>query len=295
MVTGSDRDDVLALLSAVPALAGIAPASIRVSPLGGFSHTNLKLETPVGDFVLQIPVPDPHAPGRAQAIEATRRASELGIGAALVHANPTTGILVTRWVAGAEELSPERFRRDPRFLGEVAGLLRRWHRSGERLGPAIDHFDAIARLRAALLAPLGSARLEKALKSARTERDAQASLAPIHGDPALENLLWTPDGFVLIDWEYAGMGDPAWDLGYLALANDLSPAGEAALVAAYGDPELTVRRLRVSRLIAAALSALWFAVRARREDSPDLSIWVQPRLRQAEQLSAELYPDAGSG
>lgn len=294
MTAGQDRDEVLALLRSVPALASIAPESFRVSPLGGFSHTNLKVETPVGDFVLQIPIPDPHAPDRLQAVEATRRASDLGIGAALVHAEPKSGILVTRWVAGAEALSPERLRSNTHVLGEVVGLLRRWHRSGEGLVPAIDHFDALDRLRAALTAPVGSARLTEALGRAKAERGMQASLAPIHGDPDLENLLSTPGGCVLIDWEYAGMGDPAWDLGYLALAIDMSPTEEAALLAAYANPEITLRRLRLNRLIAAALSALWFAVRVRREASPDLSTWMQPRLRQAEDLATALYPDISS-
>lgn len=291
---GRNRDEVLALLRSVPVLAGIAPERIRISPLGGFSHTNLKLETPAGEFVLQIPVPDPHAPDRAQAIEATERASHLGIGAALVHAEPTTGILVTRWVADAEALSPEHLRSNSRVLGVVVGLLRRWHRSGEGLGPAIDHFEAIDRLRAASTLPVGSAGLELALDRARAERGMQASLAPIHGDPDLENLLSTPDGCVLIDWEYAGMGDPAWDLGYLALATGMSPSDEAALLAAYADPGITLRRLRLNRLIAASLSALWFTVRMHREASPDLSAWVQDRLRQAEELASALYPDLGS-
>ena len=282
------------MLASVPTLSGLPKDRIRISRLGGLSHTNLKLETSAGDFVLQVPVPDPHAPDRAQAIEATRRASDLGIGAELLHDDPKTGIIVTRWVAGGKTLSPESLRSSTRLLGEVVGLLRRWHRSGDGLGPAIDHFDAMDRLRAALPTPLGSVRLTDALVSARVERGRQASLAPIHGDPDLENLLSTQDGCVLIDWEYAGMGDPAWDLGYLALAADLSPIEETAMLAAYADPEITLRRLRLNRLIAAALSALWFAVRMRRDAAPDLSNWMQPRLRQAEELAAALYPEAAS-
>lgn len=291
MTTGQDRDEVLALLRGIPALAAAVPESIAISRLGGLSHTNLKLETPVGAFVLQIPVPDPHAPDRAQAIAATRRASDLRIGAELVHDDPKAGIILTRWVSGAGTLSPESLRSDGRRLGDVVGLLRRWHQSGEGLGPAIDHFDAMDRLRAALPMPLGSPRLTDALASAKAERGRLASLAPIHGDPDLENLLSTQDGCVLIDWEYAGMGDPAWDLGYLALAADLTPVEEAAMLAVYADPEITIRRLRLNRLIAAALSALWFAVRMRRDAAPDLSNWMLPRLRQAEELAAALYPD----
>ena len=288
-------DEVAAALAGIPALAGIAPELIRVSQLGGLSHRNLKLETPAGAFVLQLPIADPHGPDRRQAIEATPRAGHLGIGAEFVHAEPQTGVLVTRWVAGAETLSHERFRSDAQLLGKVTGLLRRWHRSGVQLQPAIDHYDALARLRATLAEPVGSARLDDALRHARAELGTQVTLVPIHGDPDLENFLVAPVGLVLIDWEYAGMGDPAWDLGYLALATEMTPSEETALLAAYADTGMTLRRLRLNRMVAAALSALWLMARMRRDSSPDLSTWIEVRLRQAEQLSAALYPEAGSG
>ena len=295
MMADLDRDEVLALLRGVPALAGVVSEHIAISPLGGLSHRNLKLETPAGHFVLQLPIADPHGPDRRQAIEATPRASHLGIGAEFVHAEPQTGILVTRWVAGAETLSRERFRTDAQLRGKVAGILRRWHRSGERLRPAIDHYDALARLRATLAEPVGSAWLEGALRRARAELGTQAALVPIHGDPDLENFLVAPASLVLIDWEYAGMGDPAWDLGYLALATEMTASDEATLLTAYADTEMTLRRLRLNRMVAAALSALWLMARMRRESSPDLSSWIEVRLRQAEELSAALYPEAGSG
>jgi thiamine kinase-like enzyme len=294
MVAGEERDEVLAVLRGVPALAGVDPARVAISQLGGLSHRNLKIETPAGHFVLQIPMADPHGPDRRQALEATPRASRLGIGAELVHAEPQTGLLVTRWVGDAETLTHDRFRADARIPDEVASLLRRWHRSGERLRPAIDHYDALDRLRDGLNDPIGSARLYDAAGRARAELRAQASPAPIHGDPDLENFLVSPAGLVLIDWEYAGMGDPGWDLGYLAHATEMTPSEEIALLASYAVPEMTLRRLRLNRMVAAALSALWLKARMQRGNSPDLSSAIENRLRQAEQLSITLYPDAGS-
>jgi hypothetical protein len=47
-------------------------------------------------------------------------------------------------------------------------------------------------------------------------------------------------------------------------------------------------------MVAAALSALWLKARMQRGNSPDLSSAIENRLRQAEQLSITLYPDAGS-
>lgn len=294
MTAVPDRDEILALLRRLPAFAGVTAANIGIVPLGGLSHRNLKLETPAGHFVLQIPVADPHGPDRRQAIEATPHASYLGIGAELVHAELDTGLLVTRWVEGGQTLSQERIRADAETLGIVADLLRRWHRSGRQLRPAIDHYQALDRLRAGLTEPIGSARLYDAIRQARTELQAQATPAPIHGDPDLENFLVAPSGIRLIDWEYAGMGDPAWDLGYFAHATDLTPAEESALLSAYTVSEMSLRRLQLNRMVAAALSALWLKARMRRDSSPDLSSAIENRLHQAERLSIALYPGTGS-
>jgi aminoglycoside phosphotransferase (APT) family kinase protein len=48
------------------------------------------------------------------------------------------------------------------------------------------------------------------------------ALRLLHGDVSPGNVLWTPQP-VLIDWEYARLGDPADEIGYLFGQNDLRP------------------------------------------------------------------------
>lgn len=48
----------------------------------------------------------------------------------------------------------------------------------------------------------------------------QSALRLLHGDVSPGNVLWTPQP-VLIDWEYARLGDPADEIGYLFGQNDL--------------------------------------------------------------------------
>jgi thiamine kinase-like enzyme len=45
------------------------------------------------------------------------------------------------------------------------------------------------------------------------------------------------DRLWLVDWEYAGMGDPFFDLGNFAVNNDLAEEGENALLVAYGSED----------------------------------------------------------
>ncbi len=67
-------------------------------------------------------------------------------------------------------------------------------------------------------------------------------LSPMHGDPHPENFLMSPDGLYLIDWEFAGMGDRDWDLGYWSHAAGVAPENE---------------RVRCYAELAAQVWALW--------------------------------------
>jgi hypothetical protein len=67
-------------------------------------------------------------------------------------------------------------------------------------------------------------------------RDTWAATAAIHGDLRWDNYLLAPDrgGLVLIDWEFSGWGDPAWDLSSLladalsiAVVSEQHPEGDA--------------------------------------------------------------------
>ena len=48
----------------------------------------------------------------------------------------------------------------------------------------------------------------------------------VHGDYFSKNLLPTPDGLRVIDWETFGRGDPMWDLGFLVGADRDIPEDE---------------------------------------------------------------------
>jgi thiamine kinase-like enzyme len=91
----------------------------------------------------------------------------------------------------------------------------------------------------------------------------------------------------LVDWEYAGMNDPAWDLAYFALEAELAPDAVEAFVATYGDDRVAVERLRSYQLVAAALGVLWSDLRDPVGEDPVLAEWALARLHFAESLAAQ--------
>jgi aminoglycoside phosphotransferase (APT) family kinase protein len=68
------------------------------------------------------------------------------------------------------------------------------------------------------------ATVEEVVEEARRAESftTNESLVLLHGDVAGGNIVWTPDP-VLIDWEYARVGDPADEIAYIFAQHDCTP------------------------------------------------------------------------
>ena len=83
---------------------------------------------------------------------------------------------------------------------------------------------------------------------------------PCHNDFLPGNLIDDGERIRIVDWEYAGMGDPFFDLGNFSVNNDLSSDEDAALLEAY-DGERPRRqrlaRLTLMRVVSDFREAMW--------------------------------------
>jgi aminoglycoside phosphotransferase (APT) family kinase protein len=109
-------------------------------------------------------------------------------------------------------------------------------------------------------------------------------LALLHGDIALGNILWSPDP-VLIDWEYARLGDPADEVAYLFDQNGLTAPQRAAFWRGYGagtsdDVRLAhlMDRARWWEPITLLGSALWWVERLVRRTEADSTGSADPAV-----------------
>jgi thiamine kinase-like enzyme len=71
-------------------------------------------------------------------------------------------------------------------------------------------------------------------------------LRPCHNDLLNANFIDDGHRIRIIDWEYAGMGDPFFDLGNFSINHELTPDEDEVFVAAYDG---AVRRRRLARLV----------------------------------------------
>ena len=237
-----------------------------VKPLeGGITNRNYRVVVTDQAFVVRVGGDRTELLGidRAVEAEATRLSAAAGVGPEVVAFLAGPGVLVTRFISGAP-LALESARQ-PAGLQRIASVLRRVHAAGyveKTFSPfrvVRDYWVTAGRHGVAI---------PEAFESAlRTADEVEAALPPFtpgfcHNDLLNANFIDDGASIRIVDWEYAGMGDPFFDLGNFAVNHELDPAGECVLLEAYAGEcrEADLARLRLMRLMSDFREAMWGVV-----------------------------------
>jgi thiamine kinase-like enzyme len=237
-------------------------ARLKITPLsGGITNHNFKIEVEGRAYVLRMGGAQTDLLGIDRRIEreANRRAAEVGVGPAVERFVEPEGWLVTRFIEG-KTISVADMRR-PDNIRRVAGALRRFHEAPDIPGRFDSH--AVVEVYHREASECG-VEIPEAYDTAlliseriRAERGAH-QLVPCHND--LLNANFLDDGEIrIVDWEYAGMGDPFFDLANFSVNHDFGIDDDRALVAAYfGEPhEAAVREVRRMKFMSDFREAMW--------------------------------------
>ena len=230
-------DEARAMLAGIPILADYRGPLER---LGGLTNLVFK----AGDFCLRIPGKGTEEYiNRANEAVAAREAARAGVSPEVLHFDSRTGVMVTRFVAGAETMSPEKFRTLTGSPARAGEAFRKLHMSSAvfpfrfELFSMIDDYLKVLSTRDVAL-PAG---YHDVVSEAGTVRSALAAhavpLAACHCDPLCENFLDTGDRMWIVDWEYSGMNDPLWDLGDLSVEGKFDAAQDEEMMRAYFSDE----------------------------------------------------------
>ena len=249
-VHGEVRDQLVEAMQRVPELAG---AELTLTALsGGITNRNF-LVTVAGRsdrYVIRLAGNDTHLLGISREVEhaATVAAAGVGVGPEVTAFIRPEGYLVTRFIEGSG-VSDEAVHR-PATLRRVGESLRRIHDGPPIPGLFIPFriVEAYRALAAARGVPI-PADYDHALAVARRIELACLSnpleMRPCHNDLLNANFIDDGARIRIVDWEYAGMGDPFFDLGNFSINHELTPDEDAAVLHAY---EGQVRPDRLARL-----------------------------------------------
>jgi thiamine kinase-like enzyme len=229
---------------------------------GGITNTNYKASTPDGSYVIRLFGQDAEllAINRAHEEQATLMAARLGIGPELIRSVPHEGYLVTRFLPG-KLVTPEQMH-TPAMLARVTETLRSLHR-GPAIPGTIDPFavvDFYQNNAAARGSDAGAAyRWARPIADQIKQAVGFAMTAPCHGDLLTANFIDLDGRLYLVDWEYAGMSDPRFDLANFSVNHAFSAEEDRELVRLYyGTPDdRAVAAVRLLRFMSAFREAMW--------------------------------------
>ena len=259
------NDDVALLLARVP---GWGDRAVVVRSLdGGITNRNLLVDVDGERFVLRLAGKDPELLGidRPRERAANERAAALGIAPDVVAFLEPEGYLVTRFVEG--EAIPAEQMGDADVLARLAPMVRAFHESGP-LDGTFDCFRvpevsaAHARSRGVRIPDAYEAAAERAREIEAAFDASPEARVPCHNDMLNANFLRDGERIWLLDWEYAGMNERFFDLGNLAVNNELDGPGEQALLEAYFGAATTRRRARLAlmKIMSDLREAMWGVV-----------------------------------
>lgn len=194
------------------------------------------------------------------------RAAAAGIGPAIERCDPKRGILVARWTEGRPMVREQIA--SPPSLDAIASLLRRIQSMAVPEQPRVMSPGEWAAHYLRALAERGGcapADLCRMLEAKLAELGQLAAAAGVlcHSDLHVENLIESAHGLVALDWEYAHLSEPFWDLAGWVGNNDLPPDARQRLFESYlgrAPVPAEERRLRLICWLYDAVCLLWILV-----------------------------------
>ncbi|QPC89251.1 phosphotransferase family protein [Mesorhizobium sp. INR15] len=256
-------DDLALARQAMAAIPLFGDFSGKIERLGGLTNLVFK----AGDFCLRIPGKGTEEYiNRANEAVAAQEAAKAGVSPEVLHADGKTGVMVTRFIAGAQTMSPETFKTRAGSTARAGEAFRKLHGSGAvfpfrfELFAMIDDYLKVLSTKDVAL-PAG---YHDVVREAGTVRSALAAhslpLVACHCDPLCENFLDAGGRMWIVDWEYSGMNDPLWDLGDLSVEGKFDTAQDEEMMRAYfgGEPKAAERgRVVIYKAMCDLLWTLW--------------------------------------
>ncbi|MGI9334055.1 MAG: phosphotransferase [Gammaproteobacteria bacterium] len=236
---------------------------------------------------------------RAQELSNHTTAAALGIAPMVEYCDVRDGTLVTCFIEGAKPLAASDLR-EPAVLEAVTDLLARLHNAGCEFRGRRDLFATLDRyieLAGGCAAPDLKTLLQLERLAGDRAREHRLDARPLracHIDPAPSNFLRLPgDGvrLLLIDWEYASMCDPLWDLADLSLEGQFVSWQDEVMMARYTGEivrDEDRRYLRLYKGLLALLAAVWAGARLAQANDAAVREQLSTRLAAGFALARDL-------
>ena len=228
---------------------------------GGITNRNYKLEAASGTYMLRVPGERTELLGidRKCEFECSSSAYSVGIGAQPVAYLQIHGALFTRYLENAETLTIPRAKMQ---LEAILNALKKIH-AAPAFPKSFSAFETIRNYHQLALEhhvqfPKDTTQILKQLQQLEAILEPHAVIVPCHNDLLPANILVTNQLWI-VDWEYAGNGNQAFDLGNLAANLELNELELQNLISLYDGQtnSILLAQVQLMRLVSDAREAFW--------------------------------------
>jgi thiamine kinase-like enzyme len=214
--------------------------SVQVQPLGaGLLNETYKVTRDGAAYALKIE--SEHRPelglDRAWEVRVLERAGSLRLAPRLVYADAGGAVVLARWVSGRPWVSQES--KIGANIRSIAELLRRVHALTVPAPPRVVSPLQWIAIYGTALSQRTVPPADPALRTAAVERAQEINEPPLvagvvcHSDLHAMNLIHGAESLILLDWEYAHVADPLWDLAGWSANNDIAADAQWNLLSDY--------------------------------------------------------------
>lgn len=247
-----------------------------IVPIGGMTNKNFKICVNDKFYVLRIPGNGTEEMiNRADEIKNAVFANKVGVDAELIYFNEETGIKISKFIENAATLSPDGAKKQHN-MNMVCDVLKKLHNSNERMNNDFDIYEKIERYE--LLAKEVNGVFyddyyeikDKVYYLKNLINELDVLLKPCHNDTIAENFIRSGENKIyLIDWEYAGMNDPMWDLAAHCLENNFSEDEEELFLKIYFKGKIEEKykkRILINKIYQDFLWSIWTSIKEAKGD-----------------------------
>jgi len=227
------------LPQALQAIPGFSGAKIVSQLSDGPTNASYLVEQGGEQYVVRLDKPDVASLGLDRANEQciNEVAAAAGLAPPPLHFDPEAGICLRRFISGHSWNRSDLLR--PGNLQRLAGVLQKLH----GLPPAGTVFEpaVAARRYATQIGTAAAAAIAARAEKIASEINAYSVVGRLcHNDLVCQNVL-EGERLILIDWEYAGVGDPYFDLAVVVQHHGLDRSSASVFLDAWLGQAATAR------------------------------------------------------
>lgn len=261
-----DKIRVVELLRQIKSIEEIK----EIKRMGGLTNRTYLVETDTEQYVVRLPGEGTEdIIVRGDEKKSTELACSIGVDAQLYYFDEKNGEKVSEYIKDSKTMSQETMCENEN-IKRAAKIFKKLHTSGADTKVPFDVID-MANTYENIIKNNGGffyddyIKVKEYIDEVSTKYMANVNKVPCHNDPLCENWILQNDRMYLIDWEYAGMNDPMWDLADLSIEAEYNDEMDKLLLISYFDKEPNEeewKAFKINKILIDYLWSLWGKARA---------------------------------